>query len=129
MSIFSHHPNPEVQGKLCMMPTLKKTKFLKNLKGWAIVNNKKRKHEDLEEKENVSFSQVSALRVINLKLCTDASITQKSTPRATQSQSSQPVTQQIYGNMHHDITMWKRTASGNFWQHGTNNHDHDGRWS
>jgi hypothetical protein len=37
------------------MPALKKMMFLKNLKGWATVNNKKRKREDLEEKENVSF--------------------------------------------------------------------------
>jgi hypothetical protein len=39
----------------CMMPALKRMKFLKNLMGWATVPSKKRKQEDVENKENVSL--------------------------------------------------------------------------
>jgi hypothetical protein len=38
------------------MPTLKKMKFLKNLKEWVTISSKKRKQEDVEEKENIVSS-------------------------------------------------------------------------
>ena len=59
-SIFSYHPNladSEKHSIFLAMPCLKKIKFLKNLKGWATGNSKKRKQDDQEEKENVGSSR------------------------------------------------------------------------
>jgi len=38
------------------MSTLKKMKFLKNLKEWVTISSKKQKQEDVEEKENIVSS-------------------------------------------------------------------------
>jgi hypothetical protein len=57
-SIFSHNQNladSEKHSTFLTMPSLKKMKFLNNLKGWATGNSKKRKKEE-EEKENVGPS-------------------------------------------------------------------------
>jgi hypothetical protein len=48
-SIFSYNTNPadsEKHSIFLTMPSLKKMKFLKNLKGWATGNSKKIKQDD-----------------------------------------------------------------------------------
>jgi hypothetical protein len=59
-------PDIEQQKTLFTMTIPKKMKFLKNLAGWASFNSKKWKHENLEEKENVSSTSRAARRVVEL---------------------------------------------------------------